>query len=275
VEQVHFHEVGAMDAVADIVGVSMLLEKIAPDEVVVSPVKVGFGQVRCAHGILPVPAPATAYLLRGVPASAGNVRGELLTPTGAALLKHFASRFGEMPEMAVSAIGYGMGKKDFEAANCVRAFLGERVDAEGTDEVALLECNLDDMTGEAIGYATEMLMAHGALDAFVTPVQMKKNRPGQLLTCLCAPDRADEMAALILKHTTTFGVRRISCRRYTLDRSVSTVQTPFGPIRVKTGTGYGVTKSKPEYEDVAAAARSHGVPLAEAVRAAQAADERA
>lgn len=273
VDQVHFHEVGSMDAVADIVGVSLLMEALAPDETVVSPVHVGFGQVRCAHGILPVPAPATAYILRDIPTYAGAVRGELCTPTGAALLRHFATRFGEMPRMKVSSIGYGMGKKDFEAANCVRAFLGEQGNGRGADEILQLSCNLDDMTGEAIGFATEALLEGGALDVFVTPVQMKKNRPGQMLTALCRPDQADAMAGLMLRHTTTFGVRKTACQRYTLDRTVSVVDTPFGPIRVKTGTGYGTVKSKPEYEDVANAARKHAVSIAEVISTIIAKDE--
>lgn len=178
VEQVHLHEVGAMDAVADIVGVAMLMEELMPDEVVFSPINVGFGQVRCAHGVLPVPAPATARLLIGIPTYAGSVRGELCTPTGAALIRHFATGFGPMPSMTVSAIGYGMGRKDFEAANCVRAFLGERCEGDGSDEIVMLQCNLDDMTGEAIGFTFETLMAGGALDVFITPVQMKKKPAG-------------------------------------------------------------------------------------------------
>ena len=267
VKQVHFHEVGAMDAVADIVGVSMLMEAIAPDEVVVSPVHVGFGQVQCAHGILPVPAPATAHILRGVPTYGGTVRGELCTPTGAALLKHFATSFGPMPTMTVTSIGYGMGKKDFEAANCIRAFVGERYGEESMDEIVMLSCNLDDMTGEAVGFATEKMFEGGALDVFLTSIQMKKNRPGQLLTCICTCEQSDTMAKLMLRHTSTFGVRKSPCQRYRLDRSLSVADTPFGPIHIKKGYGFGVTKTKPEYEDVAAAARSCGVSLADVMNA--------
>ncbi len=264
VSQVHFHEVGAMDAVTDIVGISLLMERIAPDRVVVSPIHVGSGQVKCAHGILPVPAPATAHILQGVPSYSGNVRGELCTPTGAAVLKHFADSFGPMPVMAVEKIGYGMGKKEFEVANCVRLFLGEeQVSCEGPNgEIAELSCNLDDMTGEAIGFASEMLFAHGALDVFTVPITMKKSRPGQMLVCLCQTADADSMARLILQHTTTFGLRKTIHQRYMLDRSFATVETTYGPVQVKTGTGYGVTKSKPEYEDVAKVAKEAGVPLA-------------
>ena len=172
VTEIHFHEVGTMDAVADITAVCMLMERIAPDQVLVSPVHVGSGQIKCAHGILPVPAPATAHILRDVPVYGGAVQGELCTPTGAALLKHFAARFGGMPVMRVQAIGYGMGKKDFPAANCVRALLGETEDA--ADEIVELSCNMDDLTGEAVGFAMETLLAAGALEVYTVPISMKK-----------------------------------------------------------------------------------------------------
>ena len=164
VAQIHFHEVGTADAVADIAGVCLLIHELAPDRILASPVHVGSGQVRCAHGVLPVPAPATAHILQGVPMYAGSVKGELCTPTGAALLKHFVTEFREMPVMTVSKIGYGMGKKDFEQANCVRAFLGET--AEEKTEVAELSCNLDDMTAEALGFVQELLLAKGALEVY-------------------------------------------------------------------------------------------------------------
>ena len=183
VTEIHFHEVGTMDAVADITAVCLLMDRLRPDQVIASPVHVGSGQVRCAHGILPVPAPATAYLLKGVPVYGGSIRGELCTPTGAALLKHFVTRFGEMPVMETERIGYGMGKKDFEAANCVRAMLGR---SEGSaDEVLELSCNIDDMTGEAAGFSMEQIIAAGALDVYTVPIGMKKSRPGILLRALC------------------------------------------------------------------------------------------
>lgn len=259
VSAVHFHEVGAMDAVADIVGVCLLMEELGAQRVVASPIHVGSGQVKCAHGILPVPAPATARILRDVPTYGGQVQGELCTPTGAALLKHFAGSFGDRPVMCTESIGYGMGKKDFSAANCVRVFLGESKEEEAG--VVELVCNLDDMTGEELGFALETLMENGALDVYLTPVQMKKNRPGHMLTCLCKPQDEENMAALILKHTTTFGLRGSSWRRYTLERTIETVGTESGPVRVKTGSGYGVTKSKPEYEDLAALAKEQGCSL--------------
>lgn len=266
VAQIHFHEVGTLDALADIVGVCLLMETISPDRVVASPVHVGSGQVRCAHGILPVPAPATAYILRGVPTYGGAIRGELCTPTGAALLKHFAAAFCPMPCMAVEKIGYGMGKKEFAAANCVRAMLGtEGVESGPNDEIVELRCNLDDMTGEDIGYAQERLLALGALDVFLLPAQMKKNRPGYLLICLCRPEVADATARALLAHTTTLGVRRETLPRYALSRETVTMQSEYGPIRVKRAEGYGVRRQKAEYEDLRAAAARSGVPL-EAIR---------
>jgi uncharacterized protein (TIGR00299 family) protein len=261
VEAVHFHEVGMMDAVADIVGVCLLMEELAVERVIVSPIHVGSGQVKCAHGILPVPAPATAYILRGVPTYGGEIKGELCTPTGAALLKHFADEFAARPTMIVEAIGYGMGKKDFPIANCVRVFLGEtrREDAD----IVEIACNLDDMTGEALGFALETLTENGALDVYLVSIQMKKNRPGQMLVCLCRLEDEEKMVRLMLKHTTSWGLRSRSWRRYTMDRSVEPIETPYGSIRVKTGSGFGVTKSKAEYEDLAQAAREHGLSIAE------------
>jgi len=261
VNEIHFHEVGAMDAVADIVGVCLLMEELAPENVLVSPVHVGSGQVRCAHGILPVPAPATANILREVPIYGGEVRGELCTPTGAALLKYFATRFCSMPVMRVSGIGYGMGKKDFEAANCVRAYLG--MTAKTDYEVAELSCNLDDMTPEAIAFAQKILFDAGALDVYTTAIGMKKSRPGVLLTCMCHRDSAGKVAALMLRHTTTLGVRETVSRRYTLRREETVRQTQYGPIRFKTAYGEGFTKSKPEYEDIARAAKENGLSLSE------------
>ena len=261
VEQIHFHEVGTMDAIADVTAVCLLLHRLAPDKIIVSPVHVGSGQVRCAHGILPVPAPATSYLLRGIPIYGGSIAGELCTPTGAALIKHFATEFGEMPVMTVSAIGYGLGKKEFPRANCVRALLGESEDP--ADVIVELRCNVDDMTGEAIGFALEQLLGSGALDAFTVPIGMKKSRPGVLITVLCREDRKDTMIRLLLKHTTTLGVREFPCQRYTLNRTVETVDTPYGPIRKKVSSGYGVRREKYEYEDLSKIAREQGLSIVE------------
>lgn len=261
VTEIHFHEVGTMDAIADITAVCLLMHHIAPDQVIVSPVHVGSGHVHCAHGILPVPAPATAYILNGVPMYGGAVKGELCTPTGAALLKHFATRFGDMPVMRTEAIGYGMGKKDFEQANCIRAMLGETEDAG--DSVLQLECNVDDMTAEELGFAMETILAAGALEVYTVPVGMKKSRPGTLLSVLCHEDQKEKLVRVIFQNTTTIGVREHSCSRYTLKRSFETVQTPYGEVQKKISSGYGVTREKYEYEDLARIAREQGISLAE------------
>ena len=259
VDHIHFHEVGTLDAVADVVGVCALMHEIAPEQVLVSPVHVGSGQVRCAHGVLPVPAPATALLLEGVPVYGGAIRGELCTPTGAALLVHFASDFGDMPAMTLEAVGYGMGTKDFPWANCVRALLGQT--REAPDSAVELRCNLDDMTGEAIGYAAQCLRQAGALDVWTQAIQMKKDRPGTLLCCLCPPEREGEFASLMLKHTTTIGVRCQKLRRYTLKREAVTLDTPYGPVRAKRSYGFGVDRVKPEFDDLAEIAERQGLSL--------------
>lgn len=260
VSHVHFHEVGAMDAIADVTAVCLLLHELDVDRIVASPIHVGSGSVRCAHGVLPVPAPATAYILKGVPIYGGSIRGELCTPTGAALLKHFAEEFGDMPPMRVTSIGYGMGKKDFERANCVRVMLGQT--QEKPDSVLELSCNLDDMTGEAVGFALEQLMEQGALDAFTMAIGMKKSRPGILLTVLCREAEREKFIALLFQYTTTLGVRETVCRRATLRRRVETVDTPYGPVRKKVSSGYGISRGKYEYEDLAKIARETGKSIA-------------
>lgn len=259
VEHIHFHEVGTLDAVADIAAVCMLIHRLKPDEIVASSVHVGSGTVRCAHGILPVPAPATAYLLRDIPVYGGSIRSELCTPTGAALLRRFVTRFGDMPVMKVQKIGYGMGRKDFEQANCVRALLGETQSVSG--QIAELNCTVDDMTGEAIGFALETFLSAGALDAFTTPVGMKKSRPGTQICVLCREESKEQMIGLMFRHTSTLGIRENLCRRYTLDRSLATVDTPFGTIRRKDSTGFGVSRSKFEHEDLARVARENSLSL--------------
>jgi len=261
VAQIHFHEAGDMDAVADIVGVCMLMEELAPEQVLASPVNVGSGQVRCAHGILPVPAPATAHLLQNIPFYNNRINGELCTPTGAALLKHFVFAFEALPAMRVAQIGYGMGSKDFEAANCVRAFLGQTT--EQTHRIAELSCNLDDMTPETIGFAQERLFEGGALDVFTIAAGMKKSRPGIILSCLCRLEDREKMLGLIFKHTTTLGIRETLCNRYTLSRMVEQVQTPHGPVRIKKAAGFGVCRQKAEYEDLAKIAWKKDLSMAD------------
>jgi uncharacterized protein (TIGR00299 family) protein len=259
VNQIHFHEVGQMDAVADIAGVCMLMEELAPDVVLASPVNTGSGYVRCAHGILPVPAPAAAHLLRNVPIYSDETKGELCTPTGAALLKHFAKEFRAMPLIAVEKIGYGMGKKDFGKANCVRAFLGESNRAN--EEVIELVCNLDDMTPEAVAFAQGLLLEEGALDVYTAPIGMKKGRAALSFTCMCRVEDKDKMLRLIFRHTTTLGVREYLSRRYTLQKEQTEVETKYGVVKLKTARGFGVEKSKPEYEDVARIAHEKNIPL--------------
>ena len=302
VTEIHFHEVGTMDAIADVVAVCLLMEKLAPEKIVVSPIHVGSGQVRCAHGILPVPAPATAFILKDAPVYGGAIRGELCTPTGAALLKHFATEFGNVPVMNVNAIGYGMGKKDFEVANCVRTMLGEtwtsarpgdekacepsrnvgdekvyepsrNVGDEkvyepsrnvGDEKVYELSCNVDDMTGEEVGFAMERLFEAGARDVYTIPIGMKKNRPGILIRALCVQAQKEKLVEAMFKHTTTIGIRECELSRYVLNREIDHVDTPCGTIHRKTSSGYGVKREKLEFEDLAKIAREQGISLWEA-----------
>ena len=264
VTEIHFHEVGTMDAVADVTAVCMLIDELSPDEIIVSPVHVGSGQVKCAHGILPVPAPATAYVLRDVPIYGGSIQGELCTPTGAALLKHFATRFGDMPVMKTQAIGYGMGKKDFPRANCVRAMLGETADQ--TDTVSELSCNVDDMTAEAIGFATERLYEGGADEVYTVPIGMKKSRPGTLIRVICSEQNKEKIVELLFKHTSTIGVREIVTQRYVLERRIETVQTPYGEVRCKVSSGYGTSRVKYEYDDLARIAKEQNLSIDEVQR---------
>jgi pyridinium-3,5-bisthiocarboxylic acid mononucleotide nickel chelatase len=266
IDQIHFHEVGSFDAIVDIVGCSLLFQMLGASCVEASPVHVGSGFVRCDHGILPVPCPATAHILKGVPIYSGKIKGELCTPTGAALLRHFVNRFGDMEPMVVTKIGYGMGTKDFEAANCVRTFLSDHT--EKIDSIAEISCNLDDMTPEAIGFATELLLESGALDVFTTPINMKKNRPAIMLTCLCKPDDQHHIAQLILRHTTTLGVRYQTLKRDVMTYTTYKVQTPYGEIRIKSANGYDLSKQKPEYEDIRAAALANNIPFSQVYAAA-------
>lgn len=226
VSEIHFHEVGTMDAIADIASVCLLLHKLAPDQIIASPIHVGSGQVKCAHGILPVPAPATAYILKDIPIYSGSIRGELCTPTGAALLKHFVTRFDQMPLMTPASTGYGMGTKDFPAANCVRAILGESFAENQPETICELSCNVDDMTGEDIAFAIETFLQNGALDAFTVPCTMKKGRPGVLVTVLCKDPDQKQMTRLILQHTTTLGVRSAIKKRWVLSRTESETVIP-------------------------------------------------
>jgi uncharacterized protein (TIGR00299 family) protein len=257
VTQIHFHEVGEIDAIIDIVSVCLLVDKVSPNEIISSPINIGKGHLYCAHGILSVPAPATANILYNIPIYTNEYEGELCTPTGAAIIKHFVTSFGQMPIMRIKKIGYGMGTRKIEIPNCVRAFLGKSdKDTDSTsNSIAQLQCNLDDITGESLSFASELLLEKGALDVFYTSIQMKKNRPGVLFTCICEIEKADFFAKLILEYTSTFGVRKTICKRYILNRKTSIQKTPYGNIRIKTGEGFGIKKSKPEFEDIAKIAR--------------------
>ncbi len=264
VSDIHFHEVGTMDAVADIAAVCLLINEIAPDRIIASPVHVGSGTVKCAHGILPVPAPATALILKDIPIYGGEIKGELCTPTGAALLKHFVTEFGNMPIMKTEAIGYGMGKKDFERANCVRVLLGESEDK--TDKVIELSCNVDDMTAESVSYAVNKLFEGGALDVYTAPIGMKKGRMGTLIRVLCKEEKEEEIVSLMFKHTSTIGIRRGVLDRYILDRKIETVDTPYGQIRKKVSSGYGTKKEKYEYDDISKIADATGKSISEVLK---------
>lgn len=259
VTEVHFHEVGMMDALADITGCAMLMEKLDVWNVVVSPVNVGYGKVKCAHGILPVPAPATIELLSDIPCYAGRFEGELCTPTGAALLAYYGTDYAQMPVMRICGTGYGTGNKDFEAANVVRAVIGET--AQETDKVLELCCNLDDMTGEEIGYVMELLQQNGALDVYTSAIGMKKSRPGILLSVICKQEDRSKMAELIFKHTSTIGIREHRCNRIIMNRVEKELDSSFGKVRIKEASGYGVRKEKLEYEDIKAIAEKTGLSI--------------
>ncbi len=262
VSQIHFHEVGNMDAIADVTAVCYLMHKIDPDKVIVSPINVGGGTVKASHGIMPVPAPATALLLSGIPTyESHSIKSELCTPTGAALLKYFADEFSVQPIMAVDKISYGMGNKKFDQVNAIRVMLGETGD--DSEQVVELSCNIDDMTAEEVGFATEALFEAGALEVYTIATDMKKNRPGIELRCICKMDKRDIILKHIFKHTTTLGVRENICNRYVLTREINKIETPYGEVRVKKAYGYDVSRSKLEYDDIAGIARRTGKSLYE------------
>jgi len=256
--EVHFHEVGMLDAIADVVGACMLIERLAPDRIVASPICTGFGTVRCAHGDMPIPAPATAVLLKGVPAFSGEQEGELATPTGVAIVRHFAESFGGMPQIASDGVGCGFGSHE-GSINAVRAFIGD--DGGKLPTVVQIECNIDDMTPEDLGPVIDLLMARGARDAYIAQVIMKKGRPGYLLTCVCRPGEADAMAKLILERTSTIGVRMHEYRRYQMESRFVTVATEYGDVRVKVSEGFGIRKWKAEHDDLVRLAAENGVSV--------------
>lgn len=258
ITDIHFHEVGTLDAIIDITAVCILMDKLKPNKVICSPINVGSGHVHCAHGILPVPAPATAYILQNIPIYSGDVSAELCTPTGAALLKYFVTEFNKMPVMNVQKIGYGCGKKDFHIANCVRAMLGE---INQTDNVLELSFNIDDMTAENIAFAAERLFDIGALDVFTSTIGMKKARQATLISVLCYENIKDEIIKAIFKYTSTLGIREKQVKRYTLDRKTEIIKTPYGEIRKKISSGYGVEREKYEYDDLSKIATKQDISI--------------
>ena len=272
--QIHFHEIGAVDSIVDIVGVCIALELLGVTEVAASPLPCGSGFIETAHGKFPVPAPATLELLRGVPVVPSTMVAELVTPTGAALLAEFCNQYGAMPALVVEKIGYGAGTRDLPGQpNVLRAVLGQTTKLPATDAIAVVETNIDDMNPEFFGEVMEHLLATGALDVFWTPVQMKKNRPGTLLTVLCEIDDIDRVAELILTHTTSFGVRIHEVRRRTLAREIVAVRTRHGEIAVKIGRLNGkLLQRSPEFESCRRVAVEVGLPVKdvynEAARAA-------
>jgi pyridinium-3,5-bisthiocarboxylic acid mononucleotide nickel chelatase len=273
IEEVHFHEVGAADSIADIVGAAVGLDLLGIDRIVASPVPTGMGRIRIAHGEMSVPAPATAELLRGIPLAESNIEAELTTPTGAAILATLADSFGPLPAMKIQRIGYGAGQKDLaERPNILRILAGEAVEspAEQSDHVCVLETNLDDTSGELIGYCTTRLWEAGALDVFTTAIQMKKNRPGVTLTVLCRPADAAAVEDILFRETTTLGVRRWTAARTVLRRQPHSVDTPWGPIEGKVGwLRDGPPRFAPEFESCRRVAEEQRVPLREVYEAAQ------
>ena len=266
-DQVHLHEVGALDSIIDIVGAVHALEYLGADRVVASPLNVGSGSVRAAHGVYPVPAPATLQLLAGAPVYAGPQKAEMVTPTGALLVAGYAAAFGPLPRMTVRTVGYGAGSRDFpDAPNVLRVVIGEEqaVSDAAPSRVVVIEAEIDDMTPQLFGVAMDALLAAGALDVFYTSVQMKKNRPGTLLTVIAPPERRVSLTALIFRETTTIGVRYRESEREVLDRETVVVATAVGPIRVKVARQRGeVLNVSPEFDDCVRAARAAGRPVKE------------
>ena len=274
VEKVHFHEVGAIDSIVDVVGAHFCLNEIGCERIAASPLHVGTGTVECAHGTMPVPAPATALLLEGIPCYGGEVQAELVTPTGAALLAQVSSSFGPMPAMKVGRIGYGSGTRDLpDRANVLRVIEGETTESRATETVTIIETNVDDMVPELVPVLIDEVLKAGARDAFVVPVIGKKGRPGHLISVLSDPERADDLAGIVFRSSTTLGVRMRQEQRICLEREWKDVRTPWGTVRVKVGRfGDERTVASPEFEDCRKLAADAGVPVMQVYRAALAGD---
>jgi uncharacterized protein (TIGR00299 family) protein len=273
IKKIHFHEVGAVDSIVDIVGAAVGLDLLGVERFEASPVPPGRGWVKAAHGKMPLPAPGTAELLKGVPLADSEIAMELTTPTGAAILTTVVERFGPLPAMTIATIGLGAGTRELDGqANILRLFVGDAPLPADSDRVWVLETNLDDLPGEIIGYTTARLMTAGALDAFVTPILMKKNRPGVLVTVLCDEALIPEMETILFRETTTLGIRRYPVSRHKLKRQATEVTTRFGPLKGKLGWRNDRPPTfSPEHDDCARAAAAHGVPLRDVYDAAHAA----
>ncbi len=268
IDEVHFHEVGAIDSIVDIVGTAILINMLKFDKVICSPLNVGSGFIKCQHGILPVPAPATLEILRegNIPFHSNGIQKELTTPTGAAIIAALAEEFGTLNGMVVQKTGYGTGKMELEIPNMLRIMLGEIDEDEGdnsTDKVTVVECNIDNMNGEFAGYVMEMLFSVGALDVFYTPIYMKKNRPAFKLTAICSNENVGKIEEIILRETTTIGIRKYRTDRICMDREIIRVDTSFGNVRAKVSTYKDIKKVAPEYEDLKQIAINENLPLRE------------
>jgi uncharacterized protein (TIGR00299 family) protein len=264
-DRVHLHEVGALDSIIDIVGAVYAMESLGVDRVVASPLNVGSGTIRSAHGLYPVPAPATLRLLHGAPVYSGPQQAEMVTPTGALLVAGYAAEFGRMPAMTVRAVGYGAGSRDFpDTPNVLRVVIGEADANASSASVVVIEADIDDMNPQIFGVVMDTLLAQGALDVYYTPIQMKKNRPGVLLTVVAPPEARERLTATVFRETTTIGVRYREMARECLDRDEVTVQTPFGGVRVKVARRNGeILNAAPEFDDCARIARERSIPVKE------------
>jgi len=272
-EQIHFHEVGAIDAIVDIAGTIIALEILGVEQLACSPLPLGSGFVQCAHGTLPLPAPAVLELLKGIPTQTCSIKGETVTPTGAALVRTLSDSFGPMPSMYVQSIGYGAGQADREIPNLLRVVLGESAPAGDAPRVPcslledclfVAEANIDDMNPEFYGYIMPLLLAGGAVDVFITPVIMKKGRPANIITCLAAENKLEKVVNILISETTTLGVRTYPCRRYKLSRETVTVETDYGPVRVKLGLHpltQRIINIAPEWDDCKALAEKTHLPV--------------
>lgn len=269
-EKVHLHEVGALDSIIDIVGSVFALEWLGADEIVSSPLNVGSGTVRAAHGLYPVPAPATMRLLEGVPVYAGDQKAELVTPTGALLVSSYATSYGPVPAMTLKKVGYGAGTRDLgDTPNVLRVLIGETDRSASSHAVVVIECEIDDMNPQIFGVVMDRLLDAGALDVFYTPVQMKKNRPGTLLTIIARPEARERLTSLVFAETTSIGVRYREMTRECLERDTVTVDTALGAVRIKVARRHGrVLNASPEFDDCARIARERGVPLKDVQAAA-------